>query len=205
VIRALVAAEGLRDVGVVGYSLGGNLAIKFAGELPDAPDLPVRAVAAVCPTIDLDRCVRAIERRINIPYQFNFVRNLRARMRRKAQAWPGAFDLSRLDKIWTIRTFDDIYTAPYHGFGDAANYYHQASAMRVVDRIRVPALIIAAEDDPFVPAAQFSEAAVRDNRHVDVRVTRFGGHCGYVGTAVNGSDGYWAEQEAIEFLGRSLS
>ena len=164
----------------------------------------MRAVAAVCPTIDLDRCVRAIERRVNIPYQFNFVRNLRGRMRRKALAWPGAFDISRLEKIWTIRTFDDVYTAPHHGFGDAANYYHQASAMRVVDRIAVPALIVAAEDDPFVPSSQFGEPAVRDNRNVVVRVARFGGHCGFVGVPDNGADGYWAEQTAIDFLAAAM-
>ena len=204
VIRSLAATDGPRDFGVVGYSLGGNLAVKLAGELGATGALPVRAVAAVCPTIDLDRCVRSIERRTNFPYQFNFVRNLRARMRRKAQSWPGAFDLSGLDKIWTIRRFDDVYTAPYHGFGDAANYYHQASAMRVVDRIAVPALILAADDDPFVPSAQFADAAVRDNRHVEVRVSRGGGHCGFVGAARNGSDGYWAEQTAIDFLAAAM-
>jgi uncharacterized protein len=204
VIRSLAATDSLRDFGVVGYSLGGNLAIKLAGELGANGAVPVRAVAAVCPTIDLDRCVRAIERRTNFPYQFNFVRNLRARMRRKAQSWPGAFDLSGLDKIWTIRRFDDVYTAPYHGFGDAANYYHQASAMRVVDRIAVPALILAADDDPFVPSAQFADAAVRDNRHVEVRVSRGGGHCGFVGAVRNGSDGYWAEQTAIDFLAAAM-
>jgi len=205
VIRSLAATDSLRDFGVVGYSLGGNLAVKLAGELGADGALPVRAVVAVCPTIDLDRCVRAIERRTNIPYQFNFVRNLRARMRRKVQAWPGAFDLSGLDNIWTIRRFDDVYTAPYHGFGDAANYYHQASAMRVVDRIAVPALILAADDDPFVPSAQVSEAAVRDNRHVEVRVSRSGGHCGFVGAARNGGDGYWAEETAVDFLAAAMS
>ena len=91
------------------------------------------AVVAVCPTIDLERCVRAIERRSNIPYQFNFVRNLKARMRRKAVTWPDSFDLSRLGGIWTIRKFDDVYTAPHHGFGDATNYYERASALRVIE------------------------------------------------------------------------
>ena len=112
VIRALAADEGLRSFGVVGYSLGGNVTMKLAGELADHPDLPVRAVAAVSPTIDLERCVRAIERRVNIAYEWNFVRHLKARMRRKAECWPGAFDLTPLDGIRTIRAFDEIYTAP---------------------------------------------------------------------------------------------
>jgi uncharacterized protein len=200
VIRVLAAEERLGVFGVVGYSLGGNLAIKLAGELETTPDLPVRAVAAVSPTIDLDLCVRAIERRTNIPYQWNFVRNLRARMRRKAEAWPGAFDLSPLNRIRTIRRFDDVYTAPSHGFGDAANYYRRASAMRVVDRIRIPALILAAADDPFVPPDQFRAPEVTGNPNVVVRVERHGGHCGFLSTSSNGSDPYWAESGAVAFL-----
>jgi predicted alpha/beta-fold hydrolase len=202
VIEALARA-GLTRVAVVGYSLGGNLAVRLAGEIGDAAS-PVGAVAAVCPTIDLERCVRAIERRANIPYHFNFVRNLRRRMRRKAGAWPGAFDLSPLGGVWTIRRFDDVYTAPHHGFGDAANYYFQASAMRVVDRIRIPTLILAAEDDPFVPASQFREPALEHNPNIVVSVSRHGGHCGFIERPSPGYDGYWAEAMAVEFLDRAM-
>lgn len=198
-ILSLAASDGLGRFGVVGYSLGGNLAMKLAGELASAP-APVDAVVAVCPTIDLERCVRAIERRANIPYQFNFVRNLRARMRRKAANWPDVFDLSRLGGIWTIRKFDDVYTAPYHGFGDAATYYRKASALRVVDQIRIPALILAAADDPFVPAAQFEDAAVRNNPFVTVHVAAHGGHCAFLSAPNGTDDGYWAERTAIDFL-----
>jgi hypothetical protein len=200
VMRALAQAEGLSAFGIVGYSLGGNLAVKIAGELGADPDVPLRAVVAVSPTIDLDLCVRAIARRANYPYHWNFVRHLKARMRRKARTWPEAFDLGPLDRIWTIRRFDDVYTAPSHGFRDASDYYYRASALRVVDRIRIPALILSAEDDPFVPVSQFQEPAVRGNPHVRVQVQRHGGHCGFVGAARDGSDGYWAEERAIAFL-----
>jgi predicted alpha/beta-fold hydrolase len=203
VIRALAASDGLTRWGVAGYSLGGNLTIKLAGELPDTPDVPVHAVAAICPTIDLDVCVRAIERRRNFAYHFNFVRNLKARMRRKDAACPGTFDLTNLDRIHSIRAFDDAYTAPSHGFGDAANYYHRASALRVADRIRVPALIVSAGDDPFVPVAQFRDAAIRDNPNVHVLLPRHGGHCGFVGQPAE-DDGYWAETSAIQFIAERL-
>jgi predicted alpha/beta-fold hydrolase len=197
VINSLAASDGLGRFGVVGYSLGGNLAMKLAGELSTFP-APVDAVVAVCPTIDLERCVRAIERPANLPYQFNFVRNLKARMRRKARNWPDAFDLSRLTGIWTIRKFDDVYTAPHHGFGDARNYYHRASALRVIDRIAVPALILAAADDPFVPADQFEDAAVRNNPFVRVHVSAHGGHCAFLSQV--GEAEYWAERTAMDFL-----
>ncbi len=202
VIRALAATDRLTDFAVAGYSLGGNLTVKLAAEAADEPDLPVRAAVAVCPTIDLDRCVGAIERRSNVVYQFNFVRNLRARMRRKAAAWPGRFDLTPLDRIWTIRRFDDVYTAPYHGFGDASNYYRLASAMRIVDRVRVPLLILAAEDDPFVPADQFRADVIRANANISVAIAGHGGHCGFVAAPdpARGADGYWAETQALAFL-----
>jgi predicted alpha/beta-fold hydrolase len=204
VMRALMTSDGLRSFGVVGYSLGGNLTIKLAGELRDHPDVPVGAVVAVCPTIDLEQCVRAIERRSNWPYHFNFVRNLKSRMRRKVAAWPGSFDLSALERVSTIRAFDDAYTAPSHGFGDAANYYHRASALRVAGDITIPTLIVSALDDPFVPADQFRDPAVRDNHHITVTLPRHGGHCAFVGRP-DDRDGYWAESTAVAFLGRNLA
>lgn len=199
VIRSLLASDGLGDFVMTGYSLGGNLTMKLAAELSAWADLPLRAVVAVCPTIDLARCVDRIEQRQNFVYQMNFVRSLKARMRRKAAAWPGRFDLSGLDRIRTIREFDDAYTAPHHGFGDAANYYRLASAIRVVDQVRIPALIIASADDPCVPSLQFDDERVKANPYVQVHLARHGGHCGFVG-APDGYDGFWAEREAVRFL-----
>jgi predicted alpha/beta-fold hydrolase len=203
VIRELVDTDGIRDIGVCGYSLGGNLTLKLAGELGDSASLPVRAVVAVSPVADLERCVRAIERRSNYPYQWNFVRNLRGRMRRKAQAWPGAFDLTPLRRIWSIRKFDDIYTAPHHGFAGASDYYYKASALRVVDRIRIPALVLTAADDPFVPSEQFRAPDWPANPRVTVRVETHGGHCGFISNE-DGADPYWAESNAIAFLAAAI-
>jgi len=203
VIRELAAVDRIRDVVVVGYSLGGNLAMKLAGELEADSGLPVRAVAAVSPALDLDRCVHAIERPANIGYQWNFVRALRARMRRKAQLWPGAFDLAPLGGIWTIRRFDDVYTAPYHGFHGASDYYFKASALRVVDRIAIPAIVLTAEDDPFVPPEQFRAPVFTANPHVAVRVERHGGHCGFIAEAGDPNP-YWAERSAVAFLAAAI-
>ena len=132
-------------------------------------------------------------------YQWNFVRNLKARMRRKAAAVPGVFSLDALRDVWTVRRFDEAYTAPHHGFRDAADYYYRASALRVIDRIRVPTLILTAEDDPFVPPAPFRSAAITGNPHITVVITPHGGHCAYVERADDGYDGYWAEREVVRF------
>jgi predicted alpha/beta-fold hydrolase len=200
VLRELVTRDGLQAMAVAGYSLGGNLALKLAGELGDAPPPELRAVCAVSPTMDLARCVDALERRRNYPYQWNFVRNLKARMRRKAAAFPNDYSVDALRRIWTVRHFDDAYTAPHHGFRDAADYYYKASAMRVAARIRVPALIVAAEDDPFVPSEPFRDAAVIGNPNITVVLTKHGGHCAYVERAAGDYDGYWAEREIVRFV-----
>lgn len=202
VMRELVETEGLPSIGVVGYSLGGNLTLKLAGDFgADAPP-QLTAVCAVSPTMDLALCVRALERRSNFIYQWNFVRNLKNRMRRKAALFPGQWDLGPLAHVRSVRGFDEAYTAPHHGFRDADDYYYKASALRVVPRIAVPALIIASDNDPFVPAEQFTRPEVAGNPHVTVAITRDGGHCAFVcEQADGGEDGerYWAERTAIAF------
>lgn len=203
VIRELIDVDRVPAIAVVGYSLGGNLALKLAGDYGGAAPSELCAVAAVSPTIDLARCVDALERRANRLYQWNFVRNLKRRMRRKARLFRGRFPVERLADVRTVRQFDELFTAPHHGFRDAADYYHRASALRVVDRIRVPTLVLSAEDDPFVPPDQFDDPAIRSNRWVTVQVTRFGGHCGFVADACDGYDGYWAERVAVDFAARS--
>jgi hypothetical protein len=200
VIRALRSADAIGPVGIVGYSLGGNLALKLAGELGATADLPVYGVVAVSPTMELETCVRAIERRANFPYQWNFVRHIKGRMARKAARWPGQFDLSPLRRIWTIRAFDDRYTAPLSGYGNATTYYRQASARRVIEQARIPMLVLTAADDPFVPPSQFRDAALAAHRSLTIRVEPHGGHCGFVGPATADADGYWAETSAIAFL-----
>jgi predicted alpha/beta-fold hydrolase len=203
-IEELMAVDGIDLIAVAGYSLGGNLALKLAGEYGDAAPAAVRAVAAVSPIIEIGECVRALERRENFLYEWNFVRELKRRMRRKDRFRRGAFDLSKLDAIRTVREFDDAYTAPHFGFTDADDYYHRASAMRVIDRIAVPALIITAADDPFVPARPFGDPKVTGNPYLDVRVCAHGGHCGFVGSASGEDDGYWAEKQIVEFVERQV-
>jgi uncharacterized protein len=200
VMRELTAVDGLPAFAIVGYSLGGNLTLKLAGDFGPNPPKDLRAVCAVSPTMDLAVCVEALEEKQNRLYQWHFVRNLKRRMRRKAQAWPGRFSLDALSRVRTIREFDEAYTAPFHGFRDAGDYYHRASAMRVIDKIRIPTLIITAADDPFVPLGPFRDPALTANQNITVRVTPHGGHCGFVEERNGTYDGYWAEREVVEFL-----
>ena len=204
VLREL-AAEGLPRFGVVGYSLGGNLALKLAGDYGSEAPAFVKCVVAVSPVMDLPRCVDALERGSNFAYQWNFVRNLKGRMRRKVAAFPQRFSAEPLDRIRTVRDFDEAYTAPHFGFRDATDYYYRAASLRVVDRIQVPALIISAADDPFVPPEPFAHPAVTGNPHITTIVSRHGGHCAFVSAANGVHDGYWAEWKAIEYCGLRIA
>jgi hypothetical protein len=204
VLRELIEVDRLGAIAVAGYSLGGNLALKLAGELADTPPTELKAVCAVSPTMDLARCVKALERKTNLAYQFNFVRNLKARMRRKAAAYPNDYSLDPLRRVWTVRQFDEAYTAPHHGFRDATDYYYRASAIRVLSRIRIPTLILTALDDPFVPVEPFSDPAVTSNPSVRVVITHGGGHCAFIEQREDGYDGYWAEREVIRWVDRQV-
>jgi predicted alpha/beta-fold hydrolase len=204
VLEELIARDRISRIVVAGYSLGGNLALKLAGEYGAQAPAALRAICAVSPILEISPCVTAIDRRRNFIYQWNFMRHLRARMRRKALHHPGAFPIERLAAIRTIREFDEVITAPYFGFQGAEDYYHRASAMRVLDRIRLPTLVIAAKDDPFVPASIFDDPALRNNPSVTTVVTRHGGHCGFVSRAGAQDDGYWAESSIVAFARRCV-
>lgn len=202
VMRELTDVDGLKAFAIAGYSLGGNLALKLAGDYGAGAPKELRAACAVSPTMDLAVCVDALEEKQNALYQWHFVQNLKRRMRRKAQVFPGKWPLDALRRIRSIREFDEAYTAPHHGFHDASDYYHRASAIRVIDKIAIPTLIITAADDPFVPPGPFREPAVVRNRNITLEVTEHGGHCGFVEESRPGYDGYWAEREIIAFISR---
>jgi predicted alpha/beta-fold hydrolase len=202
VIAELTTIDAVPAVAVAGYSLGGNLALKLAGDYAENPPPSLRAVAAVSPILEIGACVDALERRDNALYHWNFVRDLKRRLRRKERFRPGAFDLSKLSEVRTVRAFDEAYTAPHFGFANADDYYYRASAMRVIDRIRIPALVITAEDDPFVPSQPFRDPRVTANPMIDLRICAHGGHCGFVGPSRGEDDGYWAERQIVEFVER---
>lgn len=199
VLEELRDHDGLDSLWAAGYSMGGNLVLKMAGEAGAAfPAL--HGVAAVCPNIDPAACVEALERPANWFYQRYFLTRTKARLRRKAAFYPGKYNLSALAGISTLRQFDETYTAPAGGFRNANDYYDRAGARHVLSSIEVPALIIAAQDDPFIPYRIFDIPAIRENRRIRLVAPRHGGHCGFYQRARRKEDGYWAEHRVVEFL-----
>jgi len=204
VLEELATRDGLPSLVVSGYSLGGNLALRLAGGYAETPPPWLRAVCAVSPTLELGACMDLLERPANRLYQWNFMQSLQRRMRKKARLFPGRYDVRGIWRLWSVRAFDDRFTAPHHGFAGADDYYYRAASMRVVDRITVPTLIITAEDDPFIALPPFRDPKVTGNAAITLLITRHGGHCGFIEAARDGYDGYWAEREIVEFVERRV-
>jgi len=199
VLNELIERDTLARVFFAGYSMGGNLVLKMAGEYAGAPPAQLRGVAGVCATIDLAECADALALPGNFIYEEHFVRNLKKRMRRKAALFPGNFDLGPLARVRTVREFDDVITARYCGFRDASDYYAQSSALRVASEIRVPTLIVTAQDDPFVPFASFCDPAITKNSSIRVIAPEHGGHCAFLSRNA-GDARFWAEACVMEFF-----
>lgn len=199
IVRELAQQDGLTRIWLVGYSMGGNLVLKAAGEL-GRREPALAGVAAVCPNINPTLCARALEEPRNWIYHRHFVVGLKSRLRRKAALFPGKWDLSLLDKVSTISEFDDRYTARDGGYQDGADYYDRAGARHVLDTLAVPTLIITAQDDPFIPYSMFTLPSIQRHPLIRLVAPRYGGHCGFFHWSRNAEDSYWAENRIVEFL-----
>ena len=190
--------EGLRRIFFVGYSMGGNLVLKMAGEYGENYPPALRGVCAVCPALDLAACADALERRDNYFYQRHFVIGLMERYRRKALAIPDRYRLNGFPPIRTVRQFDDAITAPNFGFQNAQEYYQASSASRVLAKVRVPTLLITAKDDPFVPFSSILAARADRNPAISLVAPVHGGHCAFI-SSQGGPARFWAEKTVVDF------
>jgi hypothetical protein len=204
VVRHVLEKDGVSRFALIGFSMGGNLVLKLAGEWGSRNDTPsqFRAVAAVCPAMDLAASADALHEPANRIYEYYFLMQLFRRLRRKARLFPGKFDAARLRGISSLRLFDDRITAYYCGFSGADDYYARAAASNVVDRIAVPALIIHAANDPFIRMQPETLQRIAANPNITYVETNDGGHCAFIGErdGAGGEDGRWAEGEVVEFV-----
>jgi predicted alpha/beta-fold hydrolase len=196
VVRTFAERYALERVALVGYSMGGNLVLKLAGEWQ--AQRPLAAVATVCPAIDLASSADALHEPANRIYEWRFLRALRRRFRRKAELFPRIYRDAYMGPIRSIREFDQKIIAPHCGFRDADDYYYRAASARVVDRIAVPTLILCAADDPFIRLTQQSRARVLANPRIQLIETRHGGHCAFLARPPAGV--HWAEETVVRYL-----
>jgi predicted alpha/beta-fold hydrolase len=184
--------EGRTPVHLVGYSLGGNMVLKLAGELGDEAAPLIQSICAISTPIDLAACARTLAKRSNRIYERRFLKRMRARV-----VETGRFTAEQVRVARTIWEFDDLLTGPSFGFRGAEHYYETQSAQQFLDRIRVPVLLIQAQDDIFIPFEIFQHPAVKGNPFVRLHVTEHGGHLGFLSRT---KPRFWLDRAVLEWI-----
>ena len=198
VLEELAEVDEFEQIFFAGYSMGGNLVTKMAGEYGNSAPRELRGVCAICPALDLGACADALDKRENYFYQRHFVKGLMARYARKAALFPKIYSQDGFGEIRSVRGFDDAITAPCFGFRDAQEYYDSAGARKVVGQVQVPMLMITAQDDPFVPYESFLAALVEENPAIQFVAPEHGGHCGFI-SRHGEAERFWAEARVMDF------
>jgi uncharacterized protein len=190
-------ATGYSRIALVGFSLGGNLTLKYLGE--SSPHRAVVSAAAISAPVDLAPTARALDRHwSNRIYRDSFIKSLIAKVEAKAVRFPDKFDVSGIRMIRTFEEFDDRYTAPIHGFRDAEDYWEKSSARQYLHRISVPTLILNACDDPLLTPESFPVAEAQGSPCLFLEMPKSGGHLGFI-DLVHGIEP-WSERRVAEFL-----
>ncbi|MEO8736627.1 MAG: alpha/beta fold hydrolase [Edaphobacter sp.] len=202
VMRFFVERDQLQSIALIGYSMGGNLVLKLAGELGKSPPPQLHSVIGISPVIDLAPSSDALHLPQNRIYEMKFVRAMLRRFRRKAALFPRAYDPNRAHGISSLRDFDERIVALYAGFSGAEDYYYRVAAARVIDDIAVPTLILNSLDDPFIRLATDTRNKILANPYITFMETAQGGHCAFLDQPdpTRGYDGYWAEHTLLRFI-----
>jgi predicted alpha/beta-fold hydrolase len=188
----------------IGFSLGGNVLLKFLGEEGDSGSDWLRTAVAVSVPYDLAAGADALDRSfMGRIYTRHFLRSLTAKALARAALLDGRVDRSRILCARSFREFDDAATAPLHGFASADDYYARSSSAAFLSRIRVPTLLLHAEDDPFLPAAALPTSAIRANAYLTMHFVSAGGHVGFI-AGPPWQPVWWVEQEAARYLSCAL-
>lgn len=187
-----------QDVVLIGFSMGGNQTLKYLGENPGIVPSQVRAAIVFSVPCMLADSVAVMNSWQNSIYMRYFLKSLSEKMRLKADMFPGLIDTTGIDKIRTFAPFDDRFTAPLHGFRDAADYYRRCSSRQFLPAIRVPCLMVQAVDDPFLSPSCFPLSEAEKNPYLNLEMTEFGGHVGFWGGWRK--EHYWSESRVIQFL-----
>lgn len=187
---------------LAGFSLGGNVLLKYLGERGDDVPPEIRAAAAVSVPFDLDRGASHIDRGFARVYQASFLKSLKRKAHAKLAIYPDLCDPARLDAARSIREFDEFVTAPLHGFAGASDYYARSSSLGFLGGVRRPTLLLSAVDDPFLPPAVLDDvrAVAAANPALTIEFVPEGGHVGFISGTVPWRPEYYAERRVAEFL-----
>lgn len=190
-----------QEISLIGFSLGGNLTLKFLGEVQASLSKIKKAVAISVP-LDLSGSCEKISTGQNLMYSKRFLKTLKEKVARKSALFPDELPLEKLQKVKTLRDFDDVITGPLHGFADAAEYYQVNSSLQFLDKIVVPTLILNAQNDPFLSQSCFPETLAKRLDGVYFEFPKHGGHVGFATSSHEKT--YYSEARAVEFISHDL-
>ncbi|MBL8195868.1 MAG: alpha/beta fold hydrolase [Blastocatellia bacterium] len=198
IIKELTTVDKLQTIYLLGFSMGGNQSLKLAGEYANEFPLELKGICAISPPIDLEMVTKALNNPKNYFFQANFLRVLHRSLRRYHRHYPTRYDISKEWKAFTLRRFEELFTAPCNGFSSVEEYYHLASSKRLINKIKIPTLVIHAQDDPFIPFQMFEKASF--SATTSLLAPQYGGHMGFLRGEVDEEDRYWAENRALDFF-----
>ncbi|MGB3180340.1 MAG: alpha/beta fold hydrolase [Cyclobacteriaceae bacterium] len=203
VLQHCIETKVYEEIVLIGFSLGGNLTLKYLGEKPLAtrgsafPGVIKKAAVFSVP-LDLHDCLRELSKPHNYIYSRRFLRNLKEKVRQKAALMPDDIDADLLSEVKDLKTFDNLYTSILHGFSDAVDYYEQCSSLQFLEKIDLQTLIVNAANDPFLGVNCYPVSGLADHPHITFEVPEQGGHCGFADN--RDRDLYWSERRALSFV-----
>ncbi len=198
VINHALSADSYDELGLIGFSLGGNVVLKSLGESGKGIDSRIKAAVAISVPCDLKACSDRLEQLSNRGYSRRFLRMLRKKITDKTNVYPGLIDASRLACVNTLKEFDEEFTAPLHGFKNADDYYRQSSSKQFLHNISIPTLLLSSADDPFLAPECYPSEIASNHKWLHLESPRHGGHVGFV--AFNDQDEYWSETRTARFI-----
>jgi hypothetical protein len=201
VVETIVREQHLEAIALVGYSMGGNLVLRWTGEVGSNLPRQLKAVVGVSPLMDLAASSAALHRPQNRMYERHFLRSMLARVRRRIVMYPRIYADAQVERIRTMRDFDEYIVARYGGFASADEYYSSVASSKYAGVLRVPTLVVHSADDPFIRFLPETRDALIENPWVTFIETQHGGHCAFLAAATAaGDDGRWAEATLLRFL-----
>ncbi|WKN30676.1 alpha/beta fold hydrolase [Porifericola rhodea] len=204
VISHALSQKQYKSITLVGFSLGGNLTLKYLGESGDKLPPQVKVGVAFSVPLDLYTCSEQISSPANFVYSRRFLKNLKKKVSQKVLHMPNDLSTMHFNQIKSLKDFDDFYTAPLHGFKDAMDYYTHCSSLYYLEDIKVPTLLVNAKNDPFLSDKCYPVEMLRDHPYVHLETPLSGGHVGFMPRGAGADDNYWSEDRAVTFAKAKL-
>ena len=195
VVQQILSQNKYDEIILKGFSLGGSISLKYIGEHPKLPH-QIKAVIAVSTPVDLEGCMYQLHKKRNFIYSTNFLITLKEKLREKLTDFPTEIPNDSLQKIKSLKDYDDVYTSKANGFKNAIDYYRKCSSKQFLENIKIPTLIINAQNDPFLSESCYPKEIAKNSNNIFLEMPEYGGHVGFV----DSENIYYNERRSLEFV-----